>query len=107
MWFSASDIDLCGYRIRMGVSFEEATSSLNSKEVLALINYYSSKSFIVIPNLEKKQVNVILAENISSSDMVEAYVRSVLAVYSFEYENEVSFGYFFYSDKFRQTFYYN
>ena len=90
------DVDVCQFQIRLGVSLEQviSESKLNSKGIQDLIQSSEGKSFIIIPNIDKKLVHVLLSENINPSEMIEAYVRTVLTSYSVSNQNQVRIFFF-------------
>jgi len=73
------DLDVCDFEINLGVPLDKALegSELTKETLTDVIKKSYGKSFIIIPKVNQKQINVILQENITAEEVVEAYFRSV------------------------------
>jgi len=80
-----TDSDLCGYKIKMGASLQDALRNrpnlLRKQSLETLIMETRGRPFIVIMSPVDKTVNVVLSEHASHGDIIEAYVRSILVAY--------------------------
>ena len=52
-------------------------SQLPRRALQKLLDNSEGRSFLIVPNVQAGQFNIILHENISPSDVIEAYARAV------------------------------
>ena len=89
-----ADNSISQFKIKMGVSVENAFRVQNKKimdeEVENIFHLYESQMFIIATNIDLKEINIILNENIKGADMIEAYVRAAVAAHYYSPESKVS-----------------
>ncbi|PSN35287.1 hypothetical protein C0J52_15248 [Blattella germanica] len=75
-----SDVDLCGFRIRLGASLQKTLSSrkLTAEDIKLLANFYRSNKYLLLCDIKTKQIFVTLQQGETTVDVIQAYFHAVV-----------------------------
>ena len=78
--FFLSDVDLCGFQIRLGTSLQYVLGNkkTTAEDIKILANFYHSKKYLIITDLRSKQIFVSLQQGESALDVIQAYFHAVM-----------------------------
>jgi len=82
--YGITDIEVCGYRVKLGAPLRKSLIDLqesnpSSMDLESVLNDLKEISFLIVLNCEEKVVNVILREEITPIQILEAYFRAVIS----------------------------
>lgn len=74
-----SDYQLCGFKIKFGVSVNKAVKSekMTNQQLSTLANVFQSKKYFIIIQLKKKIINVAFRKHFSDIDVLKAYFHAI------------------------------
>jgi len=82
IYFYHSDYELCKFHVSLGVSIRRAVTAADDVVESGSGNYLNTElRFLILPTRERRRINVVLHQDITSLEMIEAYSRAILTAY--------------------------
>lgn len=78
--YGHSDVDLCGFRIKLGTSLQciLGNGKTTAEEVKLLANFYSSKKYLILTDLKSRRIFVSFQQGESTLHVIQAYFHAVM-----------------------------
>lgn len=74
-----SDLKLCGFKIKLGASIKNITRRNTAAAHISRIkDIYGYRKYILYPNVNNREIYILLKEHITTDDILCAYFHAVL-----------------------------
>lgn len=79
MYIQILDLKLCGFRIKLGASIKKiAKHNTAAAHISKIKDIYRYRKYILYPNVNDREIYILLKEHITTDDILCAYFHAVL-----------------------------